>query len=390
MVGLLEFRQKLKEIYGRYSTYIIPCVKFVMVFVTLMMMNRHMGYMKRLDSMTIVLLISLICSILPQGVSTFFVGVFLLAHLSALSYVAAGVALVALLVMFCTYYIFQPKDSCLLYLVPLLFLFKIPHLAPFVMGLTGSLFSAIPICFGTFLYYMLRWIGENSMVLASSSTMSPLQQLSEMASGLLRNEEMVVFMIAFVAVLCVVYLFRRMAVKYNWEIAIGMGMVVDIVIILIGASSLDLNLDLVPVIVGALLCAGLSLVLEFFIFLVDYNRTIQTQFEDDEYYYYVKAVPKVAVAPAEKSVKKITPPRKTRKAAARIEEEEEERRSRMVSEVHAGRLEEAAAEEPAGAAEPEDFPENGESGRSEEVQNRELIREQEELAAEFAALDEKE
>ena len=41
-------------------------------------------------------------------------------------------------------------------------------------------------------------------------------------------------------------------------------------------------------------------------FSVDYSRTENVQFEDDEYYYYVKAVPKVGVQMPEKQVKHIT------------------------------------------------------------------------------------
>ena len=59
MVGLLEFRQKLKAFYGNYSIYIIPCIKFLTVFLTLITINSNIGYMGRLNSMTIVLLLSL-------------------------------------------------------------------------------------------------------------------------------------------------------------------------------------------------------------------------------------------------------------------------------------------------------------------------------------------
>ena len=47
------------------------------------------------------------------------------------------------------------------------------------------------------------------------------------------------------------------------------------------------------------------MVLQFFVFNVDYSRTEKVQFEDDEYYYYVKAVPKIVVARPEKKVKQI-------------------------------------------------------------------------------------
>ena len=49
----------------------------------------------------------------------------------------------------------------------------------------------------------------------------------------------------------------------------------------------------------------MGLILELFFFAVDYAKSENLQFEDDEYYYYVKAIPKLSVASPEKTVKKI-------------------------------------------------------------------------------------
>ena len=46
----------------------------------------------------------------------------------------------------------------------------------------------------------------------------------------------------------------------------------------------------------------IAVILQFFVFSVDYTRVEHTQFEDDEYYYYVKAVPKAIVAGTDKKV----------------------------------------------------------------------------------------
>ena len=58
-------------------------------------------------------------------------------------------------------------------------------------------------------------------------------------------------------------------------------------------------------IIGCLLSVVIGLVLEFFFFTVDYAKSENLQFEDDEYYYYVKAVPKLAAPMKEKTVKRI-------------------------------------------------------------------------------------
>ena len=49
-----------------------------------------------------------------------------------------------------------------------------------------------------------------------------------------------------------------------------------------------------------------GLVMQFFLFNVDYSRTETMQFEDDDYYYYVKAVPKLTISAPDKVVKHIS------------------------------------------------------------------------------------
>ena len=83
------------------------------------------------------------------------------------------------------------------------------------------------------------------------------------------------------------------------------GAIADAMIILIGKLVLDINVSILWLLLGSVLAVLVAKVLQFFVFNVDYSRTERVQFEDDEYYYYVKAVPKVTVAPAAKTVKKI-------------------------------------------------------------------------------------
>ncbi len=58
--------------------------------------------------------------------------------------------------------------------------------------------------------------------------------------------------------------------------------------------------------------AAVGIILELFLFSVDYARSEMLQFEDDEYYYYVKAIPKVVVTTPEKTVKRSMKDRKQR------------------------------------------------------------------------------
>ena len=56
---------------------------------------------------------------------------------------------------------------------------------------------------------------------------------------------------------------------------------------------------------GSIAAIAVGLILELFFFTVDYARSENLQYEDDEYYYYVKAVPKISVSTPEKTVKRI-------------------------------------------------------------------------------------
>ena len=84
---------------------------------------------------------------------------------------------------------------------------------------------------------------------------------------------------------------RTRAVDHAWKIASAAGAVVSVIIAAAGNMALGTGVSYVSIAVSACLGILVGLVLEFLFFSVDYSRTENIQFEDDEYYYYVKAVP---------------------------------------------------------------------------------------------------
>ena len=68
---------------------------------------------------------------------------------------------------------------------------------------------------------------------------------------------------------------------------------------------MQVRISLLGLVIGTAVSVLIALLVEFFVFSVDYSRTEYTQFEDDEYYYYVKAVPKMSIAVSDKQVKRI-------------------------------------------------------------------------------------
>ena len=83
------------------------------------------------------------------------------------------------------------------------------------------------------------------------------------------------------------------------------GPIASIIVIAVGDIALGIHTSYGALIGGSIAAVGIGLVLELFFFTVDYARSENLQFEDDEYYYYVKAIPKVSISTPEKTVKRI-------------------------------------------------------------------------------------
>ena len=114
-------------------------------------------------------------------------------------------------------------------------------------------------------------------------------------------------MIAAVVIsILVVHLIRTRSVDHAWKIASGAGAAVGVIIASAGSIALKLDISFAVILLSAVLGIAVGLILEIFFFAVDYSRSENIQFEDDEYYYYVKAIPKVGVSAPEKQVKHIT------------------------------------------------------------------------------------
>lgn len=310
MTALLELRDKLKIIYSKNEVFIVPVLKFLLAFLVLTMINDKMGYMSRIDNVALVLIVALACSFLPKGCIILFGAVFSLLHMYALAMEVALVGLCVYLVMFLLFFRFSPRDSLVVILTPILFVWKVPYIMPIAMGLVGTPAAAVSVSCGVLVYYFLSNIVGNATGINAMEVEEATAKLRLVIDGLLNNKGMIVVMVAFAITVIVVYLIRRMSVDYSWTIAIIAGVIINLVILLMGDLMYDTNMSLVNAILGSVAAVAVAKVIEFFRFSVDYSRTEKVQFEDDEYYYYVKAIPKMTVAAQTKTVKKINAQRK--------------------------------------------------------------------------------
>ncbi|MBQ3798075.1 MAG: hypothetical protein II842_17665 [Butyrivibrio sp.] len=306
MTSLLELKQYIKRFYIKNETYITYVWKFVLAIISIAMINNKLGYMKPLSNIAIVLMASLLCAILPANFIVIISAAFILGHLYAMGIESALIAAVIFLLMFLLYFRFSPKDTLAVLLTPLFFFMHIPYVMPLAMGLLGLPTSAVSVSFGLVIAYMLGYFSTTTSVAKlGGDAEETSNQFQQVLSGILGDKTMVVMIAAFAITIVIVYIIRRASINYSWRIAIAAGAFSLIVCTLIGNLMCGTEISLFGVIVGTIVSAALMLVVEFFAFNVDYNRTEKVQFEDDDYYYYVKAVPKVTVSTPERRVKRI-------------------------------------------------------------------------------------
>ena len=328
MTGLLELREKLKTFYSKGEIYIIPLVKFLLAFIVLNAINGYLGYMLRIDSWAIVMIVALLCSFLPNGTLVFFAALFSMLHIYELSLEVAAVSLGVFLIVFLMFGRFSSKESVVMVITPLTCGLGIPYVMPVVMGLLGTPASAVSVGCGIVIYYLLETVVSNATTINAMGEDEVMAKIRLVIDGLLNNKAMLVLIVASAITVVVVYLLRRLAVQHAWTIAITAGVMVELVVLLVGDLLYDTNISVAGAVVGVILTVLISKVIEFFRFCVDYSRTEKVQFEDDEYYYYVTAIPKMTVAAPTNTVKRIN----TQSVVSRSAGDEESARRRVATE----------------------------------------------------------
>ena len=282
MTTLLVMKQILMTLYSKYEVYITPLLKFLLAFISLLLINSRIGYMDSIDRMTVVLIVALMCSFMPMNFIVVVSALFTLLHLYAFSLECAVVVGGGFLLMFLLYLRFSPKDTLVVVLMPVCFLLKIPYVIPLAVGLVGTPASAVSVACGVIAYYMVHYVAQNISVIAAMADEETAAKFRFIIDGILKNKEMVVTIAAFAITVIMVYLIRRLSIDYAWTIAMVAGIVVDIMVLLVGDLMFDTNVALFGVIFGNIVSFLLAIVLQFFVFNVDYSRTEKVQFEDDE------------------------------------------------------------------------------------------------------------
>ena len=314
MMELLEFKEKLKALYARFGAFAGPAIKFLLGFLSVVMLNQNLGFMARIDNMPAALFLGIVCMALPYGGMALLAGIVMLAHITAVSLELAAIVLALLLAVLLLYYGFQPGDSYLLVVTPLLFMLKIPYAVPLVVGLAGGIISIIPVSCGIFIYYIISYVKQNAGTLTGESAASEMvQKYTQIVKDMLFNQDMLLMIAAFALCILVVFVVKNLSIDYAWPVAIAAGTVTQLLVFLMGDFMFSVSVDMLQLLLGVLAGCSVAGIYNFFVLALDYSRTEYVQFEDDDYYYYVKAVPKITVSTTDVTVKHINARRSPRR-----------------------------------------------------------------------------
>lgn len=303
MHKILELREAYRLLYSKYSMYIEAVIKFVVALVALIVINSHVGAMEILKNPLVVILISLVCAVLPKTLSAMLVMLTIVGHMFAISIEVALIVLVMFIVMYLLFFRFTSKESAVLVIMPILCAIGIPYIMPIILGLVASPVSAVSLIFGTLVYFILSFVGNDYEKIVEIAKDDGFEVLSMFIEKVMKNMAFYYCIIALVVVLVLVYVLKRLSMDYSWIIAVCAGGGIQIIVFLVGCFMFDMSLfcSILSVILGGLLTVVIAWFLQFFLHSVDYTKAEKVQFEDDDYYYYVKAVPKIKVAaPAKK------------------------------------------------------------------------------------------
>ena len=306
MTMFLELKEKLKAIYAEYGTYILPAAKFLLALAVFLSINHTLNYVPVLGNIFVVLILSLICAIIPLNGMVFFAMVMILLQCTGVHILAAAFGAVLFLTLWVLYLRFTSGEALALVLTPLAFALNIPAAVPIAFGLVSGPVSALSVACGLIVYYFMNLIQEPIAVLAAGEDLNMLDLVTALAEGIFQNEELLVAAICCTVTLLVVNLIRSLEADYAWEVSVVAGGIAYLVIQLAGALFLEVPVSVPVLVIGTVGACLICYVLQLFVFGGDYSRSKMFRFQDDEYYYYVKAVPKMAVANPDRTIKNIS------------------------------------------------------------------------------------
>lgn len=307
MTALLELRQKISEVYGRYEAYVRICTKCLLAFLIFYMIHRQLVSSMQLRDWAEIAIFTLVAVVIPIGGLSPLMAVFVVIHMAMISVEAGVIAAVFFVLLLLTYFIFKPKQSALIAVTCLAGMLNLSGVVAIPIGLLYSPVAIIPAAAGSFVYGMILTLRQNSSVLETTAVrLTSMEKVAYFMKAVWSNERLLLLTAALIITIVVVYLIRKFPYSYAWAIAIAAGTACYVLTVLIGNVAFGVTVNLLYLSISIIVGILIACVFHVFCFLLDGPHTEFLEYEDDDYVYYVRAIPKYSVARIDKKVTTIT------------------------------------------------------------------------------------
>ncbi len=304
MNRILQAKDAFKSFYEKYDRYLNGLVRFLFALFLYLTVFYHTGYNTRLTKPVIALVLAFISAFLPVSGITIIMCLLILAEFASVSLEVTGVTLMLMTMMMLMYFVFRSGKNWLMAISCLMCLLRVPH-AMLPAALLINPIETIPLVFGVVLYGLIVIVKKDVLLLSSSSSLGMAGRINQLLSGFLSSEKFLLTLLSVAAAAFLISAIKKQRISYAHLTAMIAGDFLYLLIMIIGDLLMNVEISLLPLLTGFAVNVLLSAVIIILVINMDYRHTEQVEFEDDEYYYYVKAVPKMTVSAAKKTVETI-------------------------------------------------------------------------------------
>ncbi len=293
-----NLKSSIAFFYGKNSLYLDIIMRFIGAFVTFMWIRTATGGGTAVTNIFLLLVLSLLCSVLPNG-ATSVATVFLLAGQAfALGLDIGAVTVMVLLVVLIFFLRFAPDVAGSASYMAVLSAFGLSALVPLVGGLRKKNGTIAAVLCGSVFYSLTVAIGSCSDSLSGLELSDYAERLNIFLPTVF-SMQFFVLAIAAGATAAIVLLINAMGSEKGGILSVIIGSIFFLAFCLIGGTILGVSSGMTLTLIGTVISCVLAYLFEEVSVPVNRSATEAFQIEDDRYVYYVKAVPKIAIADGE-------------------------------------------------------------------------------------------
>ena len=141
MTTILEFKEKIREVYATYTIYVDIVLKTALTLLCLFWIRGCFPGGGIFSNVFVIIVVSLLCSILPLRVIPITCGAFIIGQAFRMGIDAGIVTAVILIVLLCLFLRFVPDDSLAFIFMPIAMYFGLPALGLLALAVIAVIVS---------------------------------------------------------------------------------------------------------------------------------------------------------------------------------------------------------------------------------------------------------